>query len=474
MSSPTDVNADDKLRLRRNAQRAGRGGTALPSVVPPLDTSSGSISLDIGSTGGLTTSGGSLVIKPNAAGAVTVGASGLAVSVDGSSIVINGSDQLAVGLTFQSVTGTGGLTVTTTGSFVTFAVNVGPGLKTATNQVQVKVDGVSVTTDGFNQLVATPTGSGAGLTSLPLSAADTSITIGGGGLTAKVGLATSSGLVVSSGLKANVDGSSITINGSNQLVAHIIGSGSGLTSLPLTAADTSITVGGSGLTVKAALATNSGLAVSSGLLITTAAANGTTASAGGILVTGFQQLSSDPGSPVPGQGWFNSTVGLYKTDLGMVGNFLTGVWIGTNSSVITNTAALTDFTPNKTIPAGFWHLIGRTIRATAIVGGGGVSGTFTPFLQMNSTTVWTGPAISSTTFSNLWIELLITVISTGSPDQVLVLGRTFNASNTMTAANAVTNVDFTINQTLQWAGQFSTASTSNSAQMSYWTFELIA
>lgn len=216
-----------------------------------------------------------------------------------------------------------------------------------------------------------------------------------------------------------------------------------------------------------------------GMSVTTAPANGTDVAGGGaVLITGFRQVSSDP-TMAQGIGWYNTTSGLYKINpVTSGGNSLPSqlnstFFSGTSSSSISNTAVLTAFTPTITIPAGYFNLAGRTIRATAIIGGAGVSGTFVLTLQWQGATIWTSPTMTCTSMGNVWVELLITTTATGAAGTLLVLGKIFNGTIPYTAANAATTVDLTLARIMNFAGQFSIANASNAAQLSYWAFELL-
>lgn len=342
-----DRNADNKVRLRRNAQRTrkGEGAISVP-VTPPIDNSSGSIAINLANSGGLGVSSSKLTVKLPASSGLALSTSGLAANVDGSTITINGSNQLTVtAYTFQSSDHT--ITISPSGFFVDFGV-------------------------------VTRTGSG---------------------------------LTKSLGVIINTDTASTAINASNQIV-----------------------------------------------------------------VRGFEQLAADP-SPQPGQGWFNFTTSLYKLNLAgftpVISVIPAVIFSGSASSVVLNTTSLTAFTPSLTVPAGFFNLLGRTIKATLILGGSGVSGNFALSIQYGGTTIWTSPSVATGTMGNLWIELLITTVTTGSSGALLVLGKVFNTATPYTATNALTTVNLTTSNALAMAGQFTVASVSNQAQVSFWSFELL-
>lgn len=204
---------------------------------------------------------------------------------------------------------------------------------------------------------------------------------------------------------------------------------------------------------------------------------GLSSSAAGLSVSGFQQVSGSP-TLSQGIGWYDSSTGLYRINpVTVSGNSLPSslnatFFSGTNSNTIVNTAALTAY--NSTIiPAGYLNLAGRTIRGTVIVGAQSVSGTFVLTLQYAGATIWTSPTITGTQLSNLWVDLLITTTATGASGALLVLGRVFNASVPLTAANALTTVNLTVAAQWNLAGQWSIANAGNAAQLSFWAFELL-
>src|SRR4051812_31008176 len=84
---------------------------------------------------------------------------------------------------------------------IALTLGAATGLQTVSNALGIKLD--------------TNPGLSLSATGLILKLADTSLQLAAGGVSVKP--ATSSGLTVSSGLKVNVDGTTVTINGSNQL-----------------------------------------------------------------------------------------------------------------------------------------------------------------------------------------------------------------------------------------------------------------
>lgn len=279
---------------------------------------------------------------------------------------------------------------------------------------------------------------------------DTSIAVTGGN-SITVNLATSSGLQISSGLSIKPGGV-----GSNRTI------GTDATGVFVLLADAALQASSSGITFNS---DNNCLA--------------RTGISSAVQVIGFKHLSSDPGTPISGEMWFNTTMGAVKENLISAGGnslpsiLVSGFYTGSNSSTVTTTAAKTTFTPTVTIPAGGFNFMGRAIRATAILGGNGLAGdTFTLSLNWGSTLIWS-KVITGNIISNLWVELLITCTSTGATGQLLVLGKTFNGSNAYAASNALTTVDLTTAQTLSFAGQWSSASASDAAQLSFWCFELL-
>jgi len=196
----------------------------------------------------------------------------------------------------------------------------------------------------------------------------------------------------------------------------------------------------------------------------------------GLTVTGFQPLANDPSNQFTGQSWFNSTSGLVKTNLitsttTLPANLVTLFWGGANSSVIQNTTTKIDFTPSVTIPAGFFNVAGRAVRLTAVLGQNYTSGNFTFGLDWGTTPIWS--TNFATAASNTWIEILVTTTATGSSGSFLAVGRTGGASQAQAFANFATTINLTTANALQFFGKWSVASSTNQAQVSYWTAELI-
>lgn len=308
------------------------------------------------------------------------------------------------------------------------------------------VDGISIVKTSAGTMAINPQASG-GLsisgTGVTILLSDTSLQLAVGGLSAR--LAANSGLQVSTGLLLKL------ADGSLQLAA-------GGVSVKLVDTSLATAVGGLGVN----LATGGGLIVSSGLV-----------------VNSFQVVASDLVSPTAGASWYNSATFLVKSNLASVsGNNLPAALVGcfffgSGSSAVSGTTAKTFFTPNVTIPAGAFNKLGRTIRVTGIVGSSAVGAeTITITLNWGAVAIWT-ITVNANIASNLWIDLLITCSATGSTGQFLVLGRVFNASTVLTAANVATTVNLTVATAMAWAGQFSAVSGSDQVQMSYWSFELL-
>lgn len=415
-----DRNADNKLRLRRNAQRTRKGdGVAVISATPPLVNTGGTISLNLASAGGLAVASSQLTIKlPSPVSALGLSASGL----------------------FVVLPTVSGLNVSSNGLAISLPANSG---------LTLSVSGLAISLPASSGLVLVSTG-------------------------LKTLLNNTSGLVLTStGLAAAPDTTTIAINGSNLL--SLVS-----TAYTFQSADHTLVVSPTGFFIDFSVTTRngSGLTKSLGVIINTDVVSTAVNASNQLVVRGFEQLTSDPGSPNPGQGWFNSTLGLLKINPSIVLASLPSTipvifFTGGGSSVINNTSALTLFTPDVTIPAGYFNFSGRAIKATCILGGSGVSGNFTFSLQYGGTTIWTAPVVSTAAMGNLWIELLISTVATGTSGSLLVLGKVFNSSTAYTAANALTTVNLTTSHTLDMAGQFTVANVSNSAQMSFWSFELL-
>jgi hypothetical protein len=199
----------------------------------------------------------------------------------------------------------------------------------------------------------------------------------------------------------------------------------------------------------------------------------------GLGVRGAKIVSADPAGPAAGDLWYNSSSGLFKLNPVTVAGVLlpsainTTFWSGTNSNVITNTTVPTTFTPFVSIPAGFFNIVGRTVRITAILGGSGPGAeTFTLSLRWNGGVIWSR-TFTANQMGNIWIEILMTTTATGVTGSLLCIGKTFNAVVAYTAANFATTVDLTVAGGLAFAGQWSIASVSDAAQLSYWSAELL-
>ena len=215
-NNAVDRGAGSQIRQRRSLQRLNTPLEQFPTpdgksivlnagvleVVPntaeAINTSSAGVGMTLASAGAMQFSGGALAVKlaDTSLKTATAGlsanlasssgllvSSGLKVNVDGSTITINGSNQLVAASAYAP----DATTITLNGS----------------SKLQVNFDAAG----GLYY-----SGSGDAV-----KLADTSLKTATAGLSAN--LASSSGLLVSSGLKVNVDGSTITINGSNQLVA---------------------------------------------------------------------------------------------------------------------------------------------------------------------------------------------------------------------------------------------------------------
>lgn len=227
-----------------------------------------------------------------------------------------------------------------------------------------------------------------------------------------------------------------------------------------------------------ALAAPSGLQVQTGGLTVLPANNSLSTSQMGLSVMGFQPLAADPSVFFSGQCWYNSTSNLLKTNLlgstvGLPTTLVGSYFAGSNSSVIQNTTTLIGFTPNLTMPAGLLNILGRTVRITAILGGGFSSGTFTFDIRLAGTVVWTFNYTVANSIADTWVEVLMTTAATGSSGSINCFGKTFGASQTLTASNKTTTCNLTTQQTFDFAGQFSVASSTNIAEVIYWSVEMM-
>lgn len=443
-----DRNANNVKRLRRNAQRF-RAGDIVGSipVTAPITNTGTHLALHVATAGALITT------------------SGLAVNVDGSSVTINGSNQLvATEPTLQQDT-TKSIIVGGSFPFITLGVLVSAGVTSALGfsgtggGLQVKVDGSSVTINGSNQLVATPTGSGAGLTSLPLTAADTSMTVGGSGLTVAVNKRANSGLQTAAGLGVLV-------------------------------ADTSLTLAAGGVAV--GLATNSGLQVSSGLLLkltdtslvlavggvsVNPAASGGLQTSSGLLVRGKRILASDP-ALTDGDTWYNSTSGSDK----FVSKGLQASAVGllyasaTASNSVANTTAQTAFNQNVTLPSNFLTT-GRVIRAVAYFTYSSATAATLQIAFALGTTVVAGPTLTATgTDSNVPFRLEVNAVVTVSGASGNVARFRYGIINNQAptiGANATLAIDTTASLVAQFVAIWSVANVGNTVQMQYITIETL-
>lgn len=223
-TNPIDANALTPARMRRNFQRMAMGATnALIVVQPPITNGPGGLGLALEPDGGLVVVGGALGVLLDPNGAISAGMNGLAVKVDGTTIQIIG-DQL--------VATTGGSPLTTKGDLFTFT--------TVDARLPVGSNG---------QFLQAQSGQTTGLEWVGGNS-DTSLISSSTGLA--VNPATGGALSVSSGLLVNVDGVTITINGSNELVAAV-GTGT-VTSVALTVPTSIFTVSGSPITTAGTLA----------------------------------------------------------------------------------------------------------------------------------------------------------------------------------------------------------------------------
>jgi hypothetical protein len=227
-----------------------------------------------------------------------------------------------------------------------------------------------------------------------------------------------------------------------------------------------------------ALASPSGLQIQTGGLAVLTANSSLSTSQMGMSVMGFQPLAADPTTFFAGQCWYNSTSNLLKTNLlgstvavptTLVGSY----FAGSNSSVIQNTTTLIGFTPNLTMPAGFLNILGRTVRITAILGGGFSSGTFIFDIRLAGTVIWTFTYTVANSIADTWVEVLMTTAGTGTSGSINCFGKTFGQSQTLTASNKTTTCNLTTQQVFDFAGQFSVASSTNIGEVIYWSVELM-
>lgn len=333
-------------------------------------------------------------------------------------------------------------------------------------EVQPATTALTVGPSGLS-FVVSDTSLTQGVGGAKINLADTSLAVSAG---LKVNLAANPGLTVSSGLLLKLTDTSLVLSTNGVAVNLAANPGLQVSSgLLLKLADNSLTLSSSGVAVKLNTGAATGNNNGGGMAVT----------ATGLVVAGFQEASSNPARSA-GSSWYNQSLGqnvlaaytdgTNQLNAASVASFFAGA----NSSVITNTTALTVFTPTVTMPASSLNLLGRVIRITAIVNlnlGGG--GNFTFSLVSGATSVWSQTLSASQ--NNLWVEILLTVTLAGSSGSVLTVGKTFSGSQAYTASNfATSSVNLTVARSLQFDGQFSVASASNSVQVSIWNMELLA
>lgn len=333
-------------------------------------------------------------------------------------------------------------------------------------EVQPATTALTVGSSGLSFAIA-DTSLTQGVGGAKINLADTSLAVSSG---LKVNLAANPGLQVSSGLLLKLTDTSLVLSTNGVAVNLAANPGLQVSSgLLLKLADNSLSLGSSGVSVK----------LSSGATTTNNGGGGLAVTPTGLVVAGFQEASADPARSA-GSSWYNSSTGQNKVaafsdgtnqlNSADVGSF----FAGSNSSVVQNSTALTVFTPTVTMPAGSLNLSGRVIRITAILNmtlGGG--GTFTLSLVSGATSIWSQTLSSAQ--NNLWVEILLTVTATGTSGSFLAVGKTFSVTQAYTANNfATSGQNMTVARSLQFDGQFSVASASNSAQISIWNMELLA
>lgn len=416
MSVGYDTQANSPIRLRRNAQRSNAGSiTKLVNVTAPLTNNGTAIGISTGN--GLTVSGGTLLVL----------LADTSLSESGAGVKVN----LATNP---------GLTVSS-----------GLKLLLADTSLSLAAGGVAV---ALNTAGGLQTSSG-----LELKLADTSLKLAAGGVS--VNEATSSALTVSSGLKVNVDGVTVTINGSNQLVAS---GGSGTVTSVALSAPSIFTVAGSPVTTTGTLALS--LATQSSNTIFAGPTTGVAAIptfrslvAADIPVSAvFPVVTTDPTSPTAGEAWFNSTASVPRVFLNTDGtnklqSTIPGVILSTAGpqNVSANTSPQTFGGSSLTFPSAVLN------RAGAILEFFGVFTAFTPttggntcsyqmVIGSNIITLFTTAALGTNGTAVLLVNGLIGVQSTGSSGTFFYA---FSLSGTNPAPTAFTSfIDGALTQNL--------------------------
>ncbi len=203
----------------------------------------------------------------------------------------------------------------------------------------------------------------------------------------------------------------------------------------------------------------------------------------------YQQLSSDPGSPIDSETWYNTTAKSMRwtqgggQNVGAVGLIYANT---SNSGAVTNTTAATTFSGvSVTLPANFLT-VGKVLRITAEYLFNVANGSnFTAELAIGGVNVG-GPAMDSTasgTGNRAFIEMQFVVISTGSNGTMNRSGfyasetgqgatqgtQTFGLLGGTTSAGINTTGTLLINSNVTWT----VASTSNSITLVQFIVELL-